>query len=80
MQKITIYVVKIAYTAEWLITAEKLLSLLSHFSHLLLLEACQSDWNIQSTNNPTKYDTTKTDKTYAHIDGGTSNPGYFTAK
>ena len=28
----------------------------------------------------TKYDSTKTDKTYAHIDGGTSNPGYFTAK
>ena len=26
----------------------------------------------------TKYDSTKTDKTYAHIDGGTSNPGYFT--
>ena len=28
----------------------------------------------------TKYDSTKTDKTYARIDGGTSNPGYFTAK
>ena len=26
----------------------------------------------------TKYDSTKTDKTYARIDGGTSNPGYFT--
>ena len=28
----------------------------------------------------TKYDSTKTDKTYARIDGGPSNPGYFTAK
>ena len=28
----------------------------------------------------TKFDSTKTDKTYARIDGGTSNPGYFTAK
>ena len=28
----------------------------------------------------TKYDSTKTDKTYARIDGGTSNPGYFTSK
>ena len=28
----------------------------------------------------TKYNSTKTDKTYAHIDGGTSNPGYFTLK
>ena len=28
----------------------------------------------------TKYDSTKIDKTYARIDGGTSNPGYFTAK
>ena len=27
----------------------------------------------------TKYDSTKTDKTYARIDGGTSNPGYFTS-
>ena len=26
----------------------------------------------------TTYDSTKTDKAYAHIDGGTSNPGYFT--
>ena len=26
----------------------------------------------------TTYDSTKTDKVYAHIDGGTSNPGYFT--
>ena len=26
----------------------------------------------------TKYDSTKIDKAYAHIDGGTSNPGYFT--
>ena len=26
----------------------------------------------------TIYDSTKTDKTYARIDGGTSNPGYFT--
>ena len=25
----------------------------------------------------TTYDSTKTDKVYAHIDGGTSNPGYF---
>ena len=28
----------------------------------------------------TKFDSTKTDKTYARIDGGTSNPGYFTSK
>lgn len=28
----------------------------------------------------TKYDSTKTDKTYARVDGGTSNPGYFTTK
>ena len=28
----------------------------------------------------TKYDRNHTDKTYARIDGGTSNPGYFTAK
>ena len=28
----------------------------------------------------TKYDSTKIDKKYAHIDGGTSNPGYFTLK
>ena len=28
----------------------------------------------------TTFDSTKIDKTYAHIDGGTSNPGYFTAK
>ena len=28
----------------------------------------------------TTYDSYKVDKTYAHIDGGTSNPGYFTAK
>ena len=28
----------------------------------------------------TKYDSTKTDKTYARIDGGTSSPGYFTAR
>ena len=27
----------------------------------------------------TKYDSTKIDKTYARIDGGTSNPGYFTS-
>ena len=26
----------------------------------------------------TKYNSSYTDKTYAHIDGGTSNPGYFT--
>ena len=26
----------------------------------------------------TTYDSSKVDKTYAHIDGGTSNPGYFT--
>ena len=30
--------------------------------------------------NGTTYDSTKVDKTYAHIDGGASNPGYFTAK
>ena len=30
--------------------------------------------------NGTTFDSTKIDKTYAHIDGGTSNPGYFTAK
>ena len=28
----------------------------------------------------TTYDSTKTDKTYARIDGGTTNPGYFTLK
>jgi len=28
----------------------------------------------------TKYNTNYTDKTYAHIDGGTGNPGYFTDK
>lgn len=28
----------------------------------------------------TKYNSSYADKTYAHIDGGTSNPGYFTAK
>ena len=28
----------------------------------------------------TTYDSTKKDKTYARIDGGTSNPGYFTEK
>ena len=28
----------------------------------------------------TKYGSTKIDKTYARIDGGTSSPGYFTAK
>ena len=28
----------------------------------------------------TVYDSTKIDKTYAHIDGGTSNPGYFTGQ
>ena len=28
----------------------------------------------------TTYDENHVDKTYAHIDGGTSNPGYFTAK
>ena len=28
----------------------------------------------------TAYDSTKVDKTYARIDGGTSSPGYFTAK
>ena len=28
----------------------------------------------------TTYDSSKTDKTYAHVDGGTSNPGYFTLK
>ena len=26
----------------------------------------------------TKYDAEHTDYTYAHIDGGTDNPGYFT--
>ena len=28
----------------------------------------------------TKYDASHIDKAYAHIDGGTSNPGYLTAK
>lgn len=28
----------------------------------------------------TTYDASHTDKTYAHIDGGLTNPGYFTAK
>ena len=28
----------------------------------------------------TKYDANRTDYTYAHIDGGTANPGYFTYK
>ena len=28
----------------------------------------------------TAYNGSHVDKTYAHIDGGTSNPGYFTAK
>lgn len=28
----------------------------------------------------TTYDASHTDKTYAHIDGGPSNPGYFTRK
>ena len=28
--------------------------------------------------NGTKYNSSHVDKTYAHIDGGTSNPGYFT--
>lgn len=28
----------------------------------------------------TKYDESHIDKAYAHIDGGTSNPGYLTAK
>ena len=28
----------------------------------------------------TTYNSSKIDKTYAHIDGGTSNPGYFTLK
>ena len=28
----------------------------------------------------TKYNANHKDKTYARIDGGTSNPGYFTAK
>ena len=28
----------------------------------------------------TVYDSSKIDKTYARIDGGTSNPGYFTSK
>ena len=28
----------------------------------------------------TPYDASHTDHTYAHIDGGTANPGYFTAK
>ena len=28
----------------------------------------------------TKYNSTNVDKTYARIDGGTSSPGYFTAK
>ena len=52
-------------------------------------------WNTASVNNSsemfknctslvggkgTTYDANHVDKTYAHIDGGTSNPGYFTAK
>ena len=28
----------------------------------------------------TKYNSSHIDKTYARIDGGTSNPGYFTEK
>ena len=28
--------------------------------------------------NGTTYNSSKTDKTYARIDGGTSSPGYFT--
>ena len=28
----------------------------------------------------TTYNSSKIDKTYARIDGGTSNPGYFTLK
>ena len=28
----------------------------------------------------TRYDANHVDKTYARIDGGTSNPGYFTSK
>ncbi|MDD6653054.1 MAG: hypothetical protein PUE43_04335 [Clostridium sp.] len=28
----------------------------------------------------TTYNSSKIDKTYAHIDGSTSNPGYFTLK
>jgi len=28
----------------------------------------------------TKYDASHTGRDYAHIDGGTSNPGYLTAK
>ncbi len=35
--------------------------------------------NIKGSAN-TGYNKDITDKTYAHIDGGTSNPGYFTAK
>ena len=30
--------------------------------------------------NGTKYNSSHVDKAYAHIDGGTSNPGYFTLK
>ena len=30
--------------------------------------------------NSTKYNSSFVDKTYARIDGGTSNPGYFTSK
>lgn len=30
--------------------------------------------------NGTKYNSSKTDKTFARIDGGSSNPGYFTKK
>lgn len=55
-----------------------------------------SDWNVSSVltestgmfdrcpslvgGNGTTYDSTHTDKSYARIDGGTSKPGYFTAK
>ena len=44
-----------------------------------------SDWMFYDCNalvggQGTTYDENHVDKAYAHIDGGTSNPGYFTAK
>ncbi len=56
---------------------------------------CDKSWNTNSITNSdnmfngcekiiggngTTFDSSKLDKTYAQIDGGTSNPGYFTAK
>ncbi len=39
-----------------------------------------SQCNLLIGGNGTAYDSNHRDYTYAHIDGGTSNPGYFTAK